>query len=637
MKTLPSIWLLAAALSLAACDAPGAAGDASGSATRAPAGKTLAAFASEAELRQTLTRLSKQRQDSVSLPDMPVAAAADAAAAPAEPTQQEAAPVSRADASADAITNVQTQGVDEGGIVKKQGDYLIVLRRGRLFTIRVGDDQLQPVSSIDAFAPQSDPSQTWYDEMLVSDGTVAVIGYSYDRGGTEIGLFDLGPQGQLSYRDTYQLRSNDYYSASNYASRLIGRTLVFYAPMSVTSEDPAQTLPALRRWHPGATPDEFKRILPAERIYRSPDPVDLFDATLHSVSLCDLDAPRMSCRSTAVFGPSSRSFYVSEDAVYVWTSSYHGQRPGKPNASVFRIPLDGGAPAALRASGAPVDQMSFLQRDGWLNVLVGSMSEGDGMWSSHSEVGDLALLRVRVDQFGDGGFSADRSAYRPLPEADLQQAQLHARFIGDWLVFGGGQSWGGQRAPPQAHALRYAAREAVQSLPLRHRVDRVDALGRDAVAIGARDGAESEGLHFTSLRLSAQAQVAGHYLQPQAAQGDQRTHGFFYRPDNADGGVLGLPILGADARGRAHASVLYLRNADLALSPIGTLDSKTAADIDDGCRVSCVDWYGNARPIFVGERVFALLGYELVEGRRDGGRIVERRRSNFSPRLVTAP
>ena len=34
---------------------------------------------------------------------------------------------------------------------------------------------------------------------------------------------------------------------------------------------------------------------------------------------------------------------------------------------------------------------------------------------------------------------------------------------------------------------------------------------------------------------------------------------------------------------------------------------------DDGCQASCVDWYGNARPIFLPERMLALMGYELVE------------------------
>ena len=51
--------------------------------------------------------------------------------------------------------------------------------------------------------------------------------------------------------------------------------------------------------------------------------------------------------------------------------------------------------------------------------------------------------------------------------------------------------------------------------------------------------------------------------------------------------------------------------------------------------MSCVDWYGNARPIFLGGRVFALLGYELVEGRLSGSgpreQIEERRRVSFAP------
>lgn len=45
-----------------------------------------------------------------------------------------------------------------------------------------------------------------------------------------------------------------------------------------------------------------------------------------------------------------------------------------------------------------------------------------------------------------------------------------------------------------------------------------------------------------------------------------------------------------------------------------------------------MDWYGDARPIFLGPRVFALLGYELVEGHLDGRIIRERHRIDFAPR-----
>jgi len=43
------------------------------------------------------------------------------------------------------------------------------------------------------------------------------------------------------------------------------------------------------------------------------------------------------------------------------------------------------------------------------------------------------------------------------------------------------------------------------------------------------------------------------------------------------------------------------------------------------------DWYGNARPLFVRGRIIALLGYELVEGNRQGESITEVRRVSFAP------
>src|SRR5215211_8932292 len=88
--------------------------------------------------------------------------------------------------SAERVTNTQHAGVDEGGIVKVHGNHLVVLRRGRLFTIAMGDGALKPISAVDAFAPDIDPRSTWYDEMLISGNTVVVIGYSYQRGGTEV-------------------------------------------------------------------------------------------------------------------------------------------------------------------------------------------------------------------------------------------------------------------------------------------------------------------------------------------------------------------------------------------------------------------------------------------------------------------
>jgi len=534
------------------------------------------------------------------------------------------------------ITNVQTQGVDEGDIVKQHGDFLIVLRRGRLFTIRIGGDSLQPVSTVNAYAPDANPAGTWYDEMLIADGRIVVIGYSYERGGTEIGLFDLDDHGVITYRATYQMRSNDYYSSRNYASRLIGHQLIFYAPMQVNlyDPDPVAFLPAVRRWHAGATPSDFHRILPANRIYRSSSDFDTNEGmTLHSVSICDLDVPTMQCHSTAVLGPSGRVFYVSADAVYVWTTAWGNKTVG--SSALFRIPLDGRSPSGLRTSGSPIDQMSFLQSDGYLNVLLTREGDGEGMWAANGATGLLALLRIRLSDLGDGSAIAPRTDYRVLPNFGDHEYGMQNRFIGDWLVYGGGTSWSAYRAldpkstTSPAYALRLAASGAVEALHPGHAIERIDALGSDAILVGPK-GAD---LHFTSVSLQHNATMVGTYVQPNAAQGDQRTHGFFYKPQSESEGIVGLPIVHGD---NGSAAVLYLHNLALRLGRMGSLDSRATANIDDGCKASCVDWYGNARPIFVGDRIFALLGYELVEGRINGGTMTERRRANFAPAAAVA-
>ncbi len=610
--------------------------------------KTLRAFASEQEFMRLLKRWearahkerARMRREEAPMPAPAPAATAPAGAA--EAISLDAIEVAGSHAGADdkeSITNVQTAGVDEGGIVKRHGQHLVILRRGRLFTVRIGGDALQPVSMLDAYAPGASPDGAWYDEMLIAGDTIVVIGFSYARGGTEIGLFDIDAGGALRYRDTYHLRSNDYYSSRNYASRLIGDKLIFYTPMHLDAwnPDPSGFWPALRRWRPQATPAQFKRILPATRIYRTDEELDPFaGVALHTVSLCDLGTPQMHCESTAVLGPAGRVFYVSADAVFVWTTQ-RDSGDGRPNrAAVFRIPLDGGAPSALKTSGSPIDQLSFLQdAQGHLNVLLSAEGDGESMWAAETKAGDMALLRVPLRDFGDGSTAAGAGNYRALPRVADREAQN--RFIGDWLIYGAAPyRW--ERAARAAHgpayALRYAGNDAVHTLHLRHGVERIEAMGTDAVLVGSA----GDDLHFTSVGLRGRADLATTFVQRGAAQGESRSHGFFYRAQAADRGIVGLPIIGA-ARGNdmgryldESAAVLYLRNRDLRLSEMGRLDAGAQAATGDGCKASCVDWYGNARPIFIGERVFALLGYELVEGRVTGGdRIRERRRTSFAP------
>ena len=108
-----------------------------------------------------------------------------------------------------------------------------------------------------------------------------------------------------------------------------------------------------------------------------------------------------------------------------------------------------------------------------------------------------------------------------------------------------------------------------------------------------------------------------------------------------DAGVLGLPVVDEAARPgyrnlfEGSAAVLFVRNSHGRFASLGRLKASQRGQVNDGCRASCVDWYGNARPIFLADRVCALLGYELVEGRISLDGIGEVRRVNFAPQAAT--
>jgi hypothetical protein len=304
------------------------------------------------------------------------------------------------------------------------------------------------------------------------------------------------------------------------------------------------------------------------------------------------------------------------------------------NSAVFRIPLDGGAPTALKTSGSPIDQMSFLEsEDGHLNVLLRARGRGEAMWASEATNGSMALLRVPVDSFGDGRDTAPLSAYRKLPAPRGYNVQN--RFVGSHLLYGSGATWGpaNAAAPNALTVVRWDRNDAAQSISIPHGVDRIEAMGRHAVVVGTA----GKDLHFSSVKLDADlASIPNRFTRPNAAQGETRSHGFFYKPESEEAGLVGLPVVGGGRPGRSQltegsAAVMFLRNDALALTELGELAARAPRTVNDGCKASCVDWYGNARPLFLRNRVFALMGYEIVEGKVSPAGIEELRRVSFAP------
>ncbi|HYC95299.1 MAG TPA: hypothetical protein VEB39_06320, partial [Sphingomicrobium sp.] len=259
---------------------------------------------------------------------------------------------------------------------------------------------------------------------------------------------------------------------------------------------------------------------------------------------------------------------------------------------------------------------------------------GDWMWNNEESSGEVALLSVPIPSMGDGSGTAPRSRYRQLPPVGRDAWNFQNRFVNGHVLYGGHGYQGGQHSTLVAAALRGGP---VAELRLPHAVERLDQLVQDGVVIG---NDPRGGLTFTAVDLRRPAaRIGSSFTFPAASQGENRSQAFFFRPDNADGssGVLGLPITTRLESQYARflgsgSSILFLRRENRLFDMAGRLDADVRRAVDDACVASCVDWYGNARPIFIGNRVFALMGYELVEGRlARGGQIGEVARVNFAP------
>src|SRR5262249_24545021 len=149
--------------------------------------------------------------------------------------------------------------------------------------------------------------------------------------------------------------------------------------------------------------------------------------------------------------------------------------------------------------------------------------------------------------FNDGSNSVSSWDYHGLPKPSGYTFQN--RFVGDYLLYGTGSGWGAPDNKKQANlfAVRYADGD-MDKLTLTHGCDGIAALRSDAVVVRT----EGSNPHFTSIRLSQNAEVAGEFVRKRASQGELRSHGFFYKPDGPNSGTLGLPISVPGRAGYRH-------------------------------------------------------------------------------------
>jgi hypothetical protein len=383
---------------------------------------------------------------------------------------------------------------------------------------------------------------------------------------------------------------------------------------------------------------------------------------VHSVSVCplggDLSGDELECRTTAFVGTGQREFFVSTQDIYLWTTPYAyegaSSQGGCENpanrtlaATIFQVPLNGASPRAIHARGAPINQLALDASPQEFRALL-TMNSGP---CNNSQQAETAYFRVPFSVFSTTPALAPERSYTETPSPGSMTYEI--RYTQNHVVYGARNSYGS--APPQegrqvqggrvvAVPLARPANATVVTAP--HNIIRVERAGGDVILTGYRTDA---GLSVSLLDLSARTpRIAQTRLLENRYESEGRSHAFNALVREEGNGIMGLPTVTRVKQGtrwhwRSEASdVSFLTvNAQNQLGDAGSLDARpNARDPSYQCEVSCVDWYGNTRALFIGNRVFALSATELIEGALENGRVAERQRLNLSRpvgRVASAP
>lgn len=581
-------------------------------------------------------------------------------------------------ASNPSITNNQELGVEEGDIVKQIDDFLVILQDGRLFSVNLmpnGERGLEYTDRFNVYRDEDDGG--WYDEMLVTGNKIIVTAYSYAQSASEVTIIEMDEAGKFSFVETFYISSDDYYSSDNYATRIIGDKFVVYTPIYLEGQDWDQDseieYPVVRRWQ---TEEEFddnkvrgKNLFEARDIYKPL--VATLDPVLHTVSICDIGRARqgrnLDCETTAFIGPAGAEFYVSPESVYVWTwpdwqdqvmlgllkegddcdgPAYASRVADSFPSIIYRVPLSGDQLEVAGARGAPLDQFSMAASSRRFRSLV--RLNIDDCYSDEPGQ-NLALLDIRRSRFGERAKRPFARALTSLPPL-VEAYSIKNRWTDSHLVYAAGQSRydsyppeaGEVIGPSKLVVVPVSSPENARQIWLPGSSLRLERVGNDIVSTGYKD---DTGLHMSYIDLSGAPQVASTAHLKGLYESEGRSHAFNSTLEADGSGLMGIPTMQKpEDAGRwwwdsvpSNVSFVSL-SSDKDMTAIGKLSpAEDAVSETYECDVSCIDWYGNSRPIFTNGRVFALAATELVEGEVLDGRLSEHGRVNLTVPLPGPP
>ncbi|MFN2334679.1 MAG: beta-propeller domain-containing protein [Wenzhouxiangellaceae bacterium] len=542
--------------------------------------------------------------------------------------------------SKDMITNVQTADIDEGGLFKRRGDQLFVLRGDRIFRIRI-DGPEGPVLQLEQSISLSDSgrvSGVWYDELMVFDEGAAILSFDFERAVTGLQFFYMDSDGYLTPAAHIEIRSEDYYSGSNYGMRLIDGRLLLQVSVGLGDGSRWQwpLWRSVARSIPGSETDGWQAMIDVEDVLLPLIPVS--DPVIHTVLKCELDAlmlGHMDCAATGLVGELWSELYVSQTAAYVamdaWKEDAYvtdefspwawGARADRTFSNlvetlIYRLPFDDDeVPGAVFVSGDRGDQFSFREVGSEL-IVITELQPGP-------KDRQMAVHRVPLSQFSQQLVSA-RSPRIETEVLGVSDQHRTIRVADQYVLMGEHGMMVRDTDEPSYQTelvILPLFERGSQRVTLNQSVDSIEPLD-DRFFLSGRD---FSGQWSMSLLAPNSPDYVATSVVESHDNAEDRSHAFNWRRSSDGTLIMGLPgVLRNEDRDEEYwqessrvSDFVFLRAEGRRLTPVGVLEMQHSEAPGEDCadQFSCIDWYGNARLAFIGERIFALSTNRLTEAR----------------------
>ncbi|MDO4459172.1 MAG: beta-propeller domain-containing protein [Clostridia bacterium] len=325
-------------------------------------------------------------------------------------------------------TNLQEIGVDEGDIIKTDGEYIFILSGNMLKIINTQGEKTELISELEL-------TDIGNGEMYLKDNRIIIVGndYSFASKAENMGEFSCYAGTVMSIVDISDKTNPEVISTSGQSgyyntARMIGEKLYLISNYSMFYCDPDLSKP--ETFCPVYMRDGEFTVFPAEDIslYTETD-----NAGYTVITACNMDGEILSQKSRTTY---TDNVYCSKDNLYIADTEFRYESgSGIYSTVISKYALNEGNVefvAENRIDGRLLNQFSMSEKDGLLRAVTTTQTNGltsktdsEGVtWRNETwQSANLIILSEKLEELSKLENLSDNEEVKSV------------RFMGDYVYF----------------------------------------------------------------------------------------------------------------------------------------------------------------------------------------------------------